>query len=386
MVSFSARALATALMIALVGPNIALADQGRVVVVPEAGVDGTLAKRIIKEVRKHRAVLPLEPLPPETQSPEEVANADRVTAISRALERARRHEEVAAWDACTKEAGDRLGDATEVLATSGQLALLRDLHLQIGACLSLSATPEDAQPHFRKATLLDETAPPIGEHREEAEVALERARKEVLARQRGKVRIETVPPGADVWIDGVRVKGRTPLEAQVRLGTHFVTLRRFRYEPETTQTLMQPGSAIRFVLTTAARDTLRRQLAEVRSGRKQAPDGELALARAAFSGAEELILLSPANGPRRTASATIRVVEPVSGTPVRSQLVDGEADDETLAKTICTAVAAACPEGQGGIPWYVWPIAGAALTGGAVALGFYLDSQRTTAFCPAGGC
>lgn len=384
----AARAVAATLIVAMVvaAPCSASADPGRVVVVTEEGVDPGLAKRISKEIRKHRAVLPLQPLPPRTQSPQEVANADRVTAVSRALERARRHEEVAAWDACTKEAGDRLGDATEVLATSGELALLRDLHLQIGACLSLSATPDDAQPHFRKATLLDERAPAKGQHRQEAEVALERARAEVLARQRGLVRIESDPPGAEVWIDGVRATGQTPLEASVRLGTHFVTLRRFRYEPETTQALMQPGSALRIVLATAQRDTLRRQLAEVRSGTRRAPVGELALARAALSGAEELILLQPATGPRRTASARIQVVEPESGTRVRRELVDAAADDETLHATVCTALAAVCPEDEGGIPWYVWPIVGAALTGGSVALGYYLDSRRTTAFCPAGGC
>lgn len=357
-----------------------------VVVVRASGADEALAKRIHKEVRSHRAVLPMRPLPPPTQSPEELAHADRVQAIARALERARRHEEVAAWDACTKEAGDRLGDATEVLATSGDLALLRDLHLQIGACSSLSMSPDDAQPHFRMATLLDERPPPKGQHREEAEQALRRARQEVLARKRGPVRIDSDPPGARVWIDGVAIDGVTPLDTPVRLGTHFVTLRRFRREPQTTQALLQPGSELKLVLTPAQRDTLRRQLAEVRAGDRDPPADELALARAAFSGAEELILLRPSTGPRRDVAIRIQVREPRSGATVRQQVVTAADDDEALAKAVCTALAASCPEADGGIPWYVWPIAGVALTGGAVALGFFLDSQRGTAFCPAGGC
>jgi len=382
------RALGGLLALAMVTaqPGVVRADQPPVVVAREAGVDANLAKRLEREVKRHRAVLPMRPLPPLTQSPEELAHADRVKAIARALERARRHEEVAAWDACTKEAGDRLGDATEILAARNELALLRDLHLQIGACLSLSATPDDAQPHFRTATLLDESAPPKGQHRQEAEVALERARAEVLARRRGPIRIETDPPGAEVWLDGVKVPGTTPVEAPVRLGTHFVTLRRFRHEPDTTQAMMQPGSPLRFVLSPAQHDTLRRQLAEVRAGKRKVPARELRLARAVFSGAEELILLRPAAGPTQTASIRIDVIEPESGTSIRSQLVPADADDDDLESRLCTALAAACPEEEGGIPWYVWPIVGVAVTGGAVALGFYLDSQRTTAFCPAGGC
>jgi hypothetical protein len=382
------RGIAIALGVALVvAPGRqARAEGGSLVVITETGADGALARRVEREVKRLRTVLPLRPLPPITQSPEELANADRVEAISRALERARRHEEVAAWDACAKEAGDRLGDATEVLATTGNLSLLRDLHLEIGACLSLGPSPANAQPHFRKATLLDESAPPKGQHREEAELALDHARTEVLSRQRGPVRIDTDPPGAEVWIDGKKVDGETPVSVPVRLGSHFVTLRRFRYEPQTTQALLQPKSDLRFVLAPAQRDTLRRQLAEVGADQRQVSAREQELARARFSGAEQLVRIEPVSGPTKTTAVRVEVVEPIAGASIRHQMVPQGVDDDDLRDRICSALGEACPEESGGIPWYIWPIAGVAVTGGAVALGFYLDNQRATAFCPAGGC
>jgi PEGA domain len=380
----SSLALIVSLVAGLAGP--AQAAGGSVVVLRADGVDAPLASRVEREIQRHRTVLPVRPMPPLTQSPEELANVDRVTAISRALDRARKHEEVAGWDACAKEAGDRLGDATELLASTGELALLRDLHLQIGACLSLGDAPANAQPHFRKATLLDESAPPRGSHREEAELALAQARDEVLLRQRGPLRIDTDPPGAAVWLDGVRIEGTTPLEVPVRLGSHFITLRRFRFEPDTRQALMQPKSEVRFVLGAAQRDTLRRQLAEVATGKRKVEPGELRQARAAFSGADELVLIEPAKGPTNGTSLRVEVIEPLTGAAVRSQLLAGNANDDDLKAQICNVLAASCPQEAGGIPWYVWPIVGVAVTGGAVALGFYLDSQRATAFCPAGGC
>ena len=172
-----------------------------VVVMTDGDVDAGMVKRINSIIRSKRALLPLRPLPPEVRSPAELANEERIKAIALALERARKHEEVAAWDGCSKEAGDQLGVATELLATSGKLELLRDLHIQIGVCMSLGEQAANAQPHFVLATLLDESPPQQGIHREEAERAHERARAEVLGRTQGPVRIETDPPGAEVWID-----------------------------------------------------------------------------------------------------------------------------------------------------------------------------------------
>jgi hypothetical protein len=38
------------------------------------------------------------------------------------------------------------------------------------------------------------------------------------------------------------------------------------------------------------------------------------------------------------------------------------------------------------VPWYVWPIAGVAVVGAAIAIGFAADAARPTVFCPSGGC
>jgi len=203
-----------------------------VVVIGEGDVDRGMVDRITDIIRSRRSLMPLRPWPPEVGSPEQLANEERIKAIARALNRARKHEEVAAWDDCAKEAGNQLGVATELLATSGKLELLRALHIQIGVCMSLGAQGANAQPHFELATLLDESPPTQGLHREEAELAHHQARAEVLGRTRGPVRIETDPPGAEVWVDGQRVTGVTPVDVSVRLGNHFVTLRRFRHEPE----------------------------------------------------------------------------------------------------------------------------------------------------------
>ena len=242
-----------------------------VLVLPEPGLDAPLAERVEQVVASRRPLRPLRPTPPYARSPREVGVEQRVAAIADALSRARKHEEWARWDECAKEGGDKLGVATELLASTDKLELLRDLHLQIGACLSLGPEPANAQPYFRIATLLDEAAPPRGAHRAEAEQALEMARAEVLARRRGPVRIETEPPGAEVWIDGRRTPGVTPLTVTVRLGEHFVTLRRFRFESQTNYALLQPRTSMRFVLQPAGRETLARQLADAKAGKRKPP-------------------------------------------------------------------------------------------------------------------
>jgi len=379
-------ALALISMLVLQSTPVAAGDA---LVVVRQGVEGALADRIERAVRKKRTVLPMRPFPSLTQSPVDVANTERVRAIAAAIERARRHEEVADWNACAKEAGDKLGLATEVLTTSNRLDMLRDLHLQIGACMSLSGEAENALPHFHKATLLDETPPPKGRHREEAELVHERARSEVLARLRGPVRIETDPAGAEVWIDGNKASGVTPLDVDVRLGTHFITLRRFRFEPETRAMLVQPRSTVRFVLGEARRDTLRQQLGEVNAGRRKPPPDELQLARAVWSKASQVLMLSKPAGP--TAAGVLRVTlrDARSGRDVRGNSFGEAVTDDELQTRMCALLAQPCPVNEGVATW-VWVVVGvataAAVAGAAISIGFYADSQRETVFCPPGGC
>jgi hypothetical protein len=359
-----------------------------VTVLTERGVDATTSRRLAKVIAARRSVRPLQPLPALTRSPAEVANEERVQAIEQALARARRHTEVAEWDACAKEAGDKLGEATELLSSSGRLDLLRDLHVQIGACMVLGSTPYDATPHFQMAVLLDESALPSGLHRLEAEQAHEQARGEVLGRVRGAVRIETVPPGAEVWIDGRKAPGVTPHAVEVRLGHHFVTLRRFRYEPLTSLSLLHPGNTLKLVLSPARRDTLRQQLAEVGAGKRTVPATALRLARAQWSGAAQLVVVAAQPGLAQSDAARrvrVTLVEAQSGQVVRERLIDPGLDDEGLMVGVCALLGEHC-EPSRAVPWYFWPVAGAAVVGAAVAVGFALDAARETRFCPANGC
>jgi hypothetical protein len=365
-------------------PGVAHGQSSGVVVMRRGPVDSGLAGRIETIVSGRRSVLPLKSLPAESRSPEELANEERVKAIAIALGRAQKHEEVAAWDACVKESGDQLGPATELLATSGKLDLLRDLHVQIGSCMSLAGQLADAMPHFRKASLLDESPPPKGMHREEAELARDQARDEVVRREKGPVRIETDPPGAEVWIDGRRAKGVTPLSIDVRLGQHFVTLRRFRHEAQTTQTMMQPKSAVRFALEGARRDTLREQLGEIRAGARSVADDELDLAKALWAGADQIVLLSKPPGP--SVAIRVSLVDAASGRSVRGQTIPTAAEDEELRRSVCGVLGEECPDEPGVNPHLIWPFAVVAAIGTAIAIGFIVDSQRETVFCPMDGC
>ncbi len=346
-------------------------------------IDSSTAKRIKVVLADRRSVRALRPLPTKTQSPEELANQERVRAIALALKRAEKHEEFAKWDACAKEAGDKLGDATELLATSGKLDLLRDLHVQIGVCMSLIPQPDNAKPHFRTAVLLDETPPQKGLHREEAERAHSEARDEVLKRIRGPIRIETVPAGAEVWLDGRKISGRSPIDVKVRLGSHFLTLRRFRFESQTNHTLLHPGAKIRLVLSSARTATLRQQLSEVGTGTRKVPIDELRAARSLWSKAPQLVLLSKPIGP--AASVRISLIDANTTKELKSVVVPVSADDESLRSAVCGLLGEQC-EPPGGIPWYVWPIAGAAAIGAGVTIGFMVDAARDSQFCPRTGC
>jgi hypothetical protein len=377
-------ALAALLGVTLAG-GPASAAEAEVVTMRAGRVDTALAVRIEAIVATRRTVLPLRAMPSGGASPEVVADEERQKAIAGALERARRHEEVAAFAECAREAGDELGTATEVLASSGKLDLLRDLHLQIGACMSLAGQPADAEPHFLTAALLDEAPAQTGVHREEAEAAYERARAQILARARGPVRIDSDPRGAEVWIDGKKVPGVTPLTLDVRLGTHFVTLRRFRHDAETNQALLQPGSKLRFVLAGAHRDTLREQLGAVAEGELKVPASELRLAQALWSGADELFLLARPRGP--AAAIRVSLLDAETGRRIRSDTLPASADDDTLRRRVCAVLGEQCdPPAEGVSPHLIWPFAVAAAIGAAIVIGFVVDGQRETVFCPSGGC
>jgi hypothetical protein len=348
----------------------------------EPGLDGGLVRRVRTVVATRRAIREDLALPPATSvTTERAAMAERAASVRLALERARRAESEAAWDDCVREAAAATSDAVEVLARVDDLASLRDLHLQIGACLTLAGSAPSARPHFVAAALLDEAPPRVGLHREEAERALAEALAEVKARARGTVRVETTPPGAEVWIDGRRVPGVTPLVVDARLGDHFVTLRRFRFEPHAELTLLQPSGSVRVALDPAQRATLRDQLAAVAAGVTVPGAEELLLARAVWSRAEQVVTMAPAG-----AGVRVRVVDAIAGQALRSASLAAGASDDVLRRAVCDALGETCEAPRRGVPWYVWPIAGAAVVGGVVSTAFLVNARRDYSFvaCPAG--
>ena len=352
-----------------------------VVVDADPGVDANLLRRVRDVVGSRRAIRDELAMPPaDAISADQAVMAERATSIKLALGRAHRAESEASWDACVKEAADALPAGIEVLSKMNDLLLLRDLYVQIGACLTLAGSPASARPHFVSAALLDEAEPKAGLHREEAEKVQAEARAEVLSRARGTVRIETVPPGAEVWIDGRKAAGVTPLAIDVRLGDHYVTTRRFRFEPHTERAVLQPSSAARVVLDPAGRGTLRDQLAAVAGGSVPAPPAdELRLARAVLSRAEQVVEVGPS--PAHPGSYRVRVLDAVTGSVRRSGEVSRADDDDALRRVVCDTLGETCEVKSRGIPWYVWPIAGVAITGAAISATYIVNSKRDYTFC-----
>jgi hypothetical protein len=374
--------LALATTLAALSPP-ALAAGPPVVIDAAGAVDPGVARRVREIVVSRRAVREELALPPAASvSSEKAAAQQRAASIRLALGRAQKLESEAAWDDCVREAAGAMSDAVEVLARIDDLGLLRELHVQIGACMTLNQSLANARPHFLAAALLDEGKIKLGLHREEAERAENDARTEVLARSRGRVRIESVPAGAEVWIDGRKAAGTTPLDVEVRLGDHFVTTRRFRFEPCTELTVLQPSGVVRLPLDPARRETLREQLSAVVAGSVTRPDeAELRLARAVWSRAEQAVILEPAG-----AALRVRLVDAESGQALGETSLQKGDDDATTRKRVCAALGETCEAPSRGIPWYVWPLGGAAIVSGAVTAGVVASSNRSLRICPAGGC
>lgn len=352
---------------------------GPPIMLNESGVDASLAKRVRAIAAGRRAIRDdLSLPPPESTSPEQITMRERADSIKLALGRARRAESEASWEACVRESASVLSDAIEVLARVDDLGLLRDLHRQMGVCLTLNDSAASARPHFVSAALLDETTPRSGVHREEAEEAEGGARAEVLARSHGPLRIESTPAGAEVWIDGHKAPGTTPLEVDVRLGDHFVTMRRFRFESHTELAVLQPSGVVRVVLDPARRSTLREQLSAYAGGREQAiGEEELRLARAVWSRAEQVLSMDRA----AAGSLALKVVDAVSGEVVRSTVVARPAEDDALRRGVCEALGETCVASSRGVAWYVWPISGLALAGAVVSATFVVNAERSYRYC-----
>jgi hypothetical protein len=356
-----------------------------VLVATDSAVDAKHFHVIRDLVHRFRSVAEEVPLSsPSAASADEVALEQRAQAVQMALERARKSESEALWDDCVRESARVMSDAIELIGATGELRLLRDLHVEMGVCMSLSDQPVGARLHFLAAALLDERPLPTGLHREEAERVEAEAREEILARPRGKVRILSEPPGAEVLIDGHVVDGVTPIETDVRLGDHFVTFRRFRFEPNTEQRFLQPLGLLRVKLEPAHRSTLNAQLARIeRHQAAVASDEELLLAKAVLARAEQLLLVS--NGPAPTDSYRLTLLDAPTGQVIRASTLEGSADDAATKRMVCEVLGEECTVSVGA-PWYVWPLAGAVLVAGIITTVVIAENGRDTRFCPPSGC
>jgi hypothetical protein len=159
-----------------------------------------------------------------------------------------------------------------------------------------------------------------------------------------------------------------------------VTIRRFRYEPNTEQRLLQPFGLVRVSLEPARRATLAKQLSEIGSSRAAPSPSELELAEAAWSRAEQVLVAAPQGSGYR-----VSLVDVPSGRPIRAQLVSGSADRGAVQRSVCEVLGENC-ETSHGIPWYVWPLAGAVVLGGVITTAVILENNRDTRFCPPAGC
>ena len=318
--------VAFVLVTSAIAPGVALGAGPPVMVVADPGVSQDLLKRIRGIVAQRRAVRDDLALPTaESVSPEQATMANRTNAIRLSLERAVAAESVASWDECVREAAGALSDAIPGigscrLSRASPRPSRRDLRLPYASGDAVSA-----RPHFVAAALLDERPPNAGRHREEAERVEAEARDQVLAQAWGTVRIETTPPGAELWVDGRKALGTSPVNVDVRLGNHFITVHRFRYEPHTELALLQPSGVVRIALDSAQRSTLREQLSSLAAGAFPRPsDDEMRLALAVWSRAEQLVEVTHDTGQRQS----VKLFDALTGDVLREGRVN-DADSTT---------------------------------------------------------
>ncbi len=351
--------------------------------VQSEGVSASRALEVRLQAKRMRPVVTVAGPKSLGQSPTEVARIELSRALRDNLARAKERAGEADFAGCVEHAGRALGSADKIVGELGAFDLLRDLHVEIGVCLSLDGRKESALVHFTSATLLDEAVPKLGLYRSEAEAVRAEARQAVLARSEGVVHLKTDPPGAKVSIDGRELAGVTPLDVHVRLGDHFVTFRRFRFEPVTELRFLQPTATLEVALEPARRSTLSEQLVGLASQKEGPPRLEVALAEASYSRAEQL-LLADAMLPSRDG-LRLTLYDAATGATLRQKTVADAGDDKLLHAAMCGVLGESCEE-AGGIPWYVWPITGVGVAGGVLSIVLLANASRDVQLCPAAGC
>ena len=87
-----------------------------------------------------------------------------------------------------------------------------------------------------------------------------------------------------------------------------------------------------------------------------------------------------------TFPARVSVIDAATGQLVRSSEVRPSDADDALRRSVCGALGETCEAKRAGVPWYVWPIAGAALVSGVITTALVLDAKREYRLCPSSGC
>jgi hypothetical protein len=201
-----------------------------------------------------------------------------------------------------------LAETAEPLAYAGAVAELRDLHFWLAVSLAKLGRADEAGQAFERAADLGLTPPEPGLLPPEVVTVLDAGLRAAAQRPRGRLKVLSVPAGADVIVDGSAV-GRAPLEQSVPAGEHYVAATRFGSQP-TVRKVRVAGDAqtlLEIALEPATPANLGRQLAALRSRGPldlDAPEVVLALAR--LASADEVVTVTRQQVAGRTRLAAAR--------------------------------------------------------------------------------
>ena len=113
---------------------------------------------------------------------------------------------------------------------------LVDVYMTYGLGLMSRERKEEAMAAFRKVVAFDpQRPPPVQQMRPSHLEAFETARRQLLSGNPPTVKIQSIPAGAEVRVDG-KLIGKTPIaDAQIFPGRHFVRLELADHAPWTTE-------------------------------------------------------------------------------------------------------------------------------------------------------
>jgi len=196
------------------------------------------------------------------------------------------------------------------------------------------------------------------------------ADRDQFARRRGALRaaapatlsMETTPPGAEIWVNGVR-RCESPCSVTLVPGRHFVRVSSAAHAPAVfdVELAAGTGAARRTGLSAAYSGASPQAISAMLSDPSRRAEGVAALEPLArFLDVEHMVALLPEQGGVRV------LIAPSNGS---SKLGRAVALDELSPAVQADLVAAAAPPEQESKPWYTRPgtfIAGAAIVAGVV--------------------